>query len=177
MQAEPPTMSAATAMAWRSGTVAGCSGRAGRRPWLPGLGHDVHAGQLSGPAGNPGDDFDHVVEVALGTGAAGDGQDGPGPSRPGPAHGRPEQCRRTVLLPARGTDVPAIAKVAFTSEDRGRDVIRDFNADGFRPPVPQRDHDCGGEDDPDRGAGEVVSVCLSLLAGQQPRPTWLPWPR
>jgi hypothetical protein len=28
-------------------------------------------------------------------------------------------------------DVPAIAKVAFTSEDRVRDVIRNFNADGF----------------------------------------------
>jgi hypothetical protein len=28
-------------------------------------------------------------------------------------------------------DAPAIAKVAFTSEDRVRDVIRNFNADGF----------------------------------------------
>ena len=28
-------------------------------------------------------------------------------------------------------DVPAIAKVAFTSENRVRDVIRNFNADGF----------------------------------------------
>jgi hypothetical protein len=28
-------------------------------------------------------------------------------------------------------DVPVIAKVAFTSEDRVRDVIRNFNADGF----------------------------------------------
>jgi transposase len=27
--------------------------------------------------------------------------------------------------------VQAIAKVAFTSEDRVRDVIRNFNADGF----------------------------------------------
>jgi transposase len=36
-----------------------------------------------------------------------------------------------VLLSAQGTDVPAIAKVAFTSEDRVRDVIRNFNADGF----------------------------------------------
>jgi len=30
-----------------------------------------------------------------------------------------------------GMDVAAIAKVAFTSEDRVRDVIRNFNADGF----------------------------------------------
>jgi transposase len=36
-----------------------------------------------------------------------------------------------VLLSAQGMDVPAIAKVAFTSEDRVRDLIRNFNADGF----------------------------------------------
>ena len=36
-----------------------------------------------------------------------------------------------VLLSAQGMDVPAIAKVAFTSEDRVRDVIRNFSADGF----------------------------------------------
>src|ERR1700690_4538403 len=56
-----------------------------------------------------------------------------------------------ALLSAQGMDVAAIAKVAFTSEDRVRDVIRNFNADGFgslypkykggRPPkftLPQR---------------------------------------
>jgi transposase len=36
-----------------------------------------------------------------------------------------------VLLSGQGMDVPAIAKVAFTSEDRVRDVIGNFNADGF----------------------------------------------
>ena len=36
-----------------------------------------------------------------------------------------------VLLSAQSMDVTAIAKVAFTSEDRVRDVIRNFNADGF----------------------------------------------
>jgi transposase len=36
-----------------------------------------------------------------------------------------------VLLSAQGMEVPAIAKVAFTSEDRVRDVIRNFNADRF----------------------------------------------
>jgi len=36
-----------------------------------------------------------------------------------------------VLLSAQGMDVPAIARVAFTSDDRVRDVIRNFNADGF----------------------------------------------
>ena len=34
------------------------------------------------------------------------------------------------LLSAQGMDVPAIAKVAFTSQDRVRDVIRNFTADG-----------------------------------------------
>ena len=56
-----------------------------------------------------------------------------------------------VLLSAQGMDVPAIARVAFTSDDRVRDVIHNFNADGFdslypkyrggRPPkftLPQR---------------------------------------
>jgi transposase len=36
-----------------------------------------------------------------------------------------------VLLSGPGMDVAAIAKVAFTSEDRARDVIRSFNADGL----------------------------------------------
>jgi transposase len=36
-----------------------------------------------------------------------------------------------VLLSAQGMDAAAIAKVAFTSEDRVRDVIHNFNADGF----------------------------------------------
>ncbi len=56
-----------------------------------------------------------------------------------------------VLLSAQGMDVPAIAKVTFTSGDRVRDVLHNFNADGFdslrpkyaggRPPkftLPQR---------------------------------------
>ncbi len=36
-----------------------------------------------------------------------------------------------VLLPAHGVTPAAIAKVAFTSEDRVRDVIHNFNANGF----------------------------------------------
>jgi len=56
-----------------------------------------------------------------------------------------------VLLSAQGMEVARIAEVAFTSEDRVRDVIHNFNADGFdslyprycgaRPPtftLPQR---------------------------------------
>jgi transposase len=42
-----------------------------------------------------------------------------------------------VLLSAQGMDVDAIAKVAFTSEDRVRDVIHNFNADGFSSLYPK----------------------------------------
>jgi transposase len=42
-----------------------------------------------------------------------------------------------VLLSAQGMEVPAIAKVAFTSEDRVRDVIHNFNADGFSSLYPR----------------------------------------
>ncbi len=42
-----------------------------------------------------------------------------------------------VLLSAPGMDVAGIAKVAFTSEDRVRDVLRNFNADGFSSLYPK----------------------------------------
>src|SRR5262252_2058275 len=42
-----------------------------------------------------------------------------------------------VLLSGQGMDVAAIAKVAFTSEDRVRDVIHNFNADGFSSLYPR----------------------------------------
>jgi transposase len=42
-----------------------------------------------------------------------------------------------VLLSAQGMDVAGIAKVAFTSEDRVRDVIHNFNADGFTSLYPR----------------------------------------
>ena len=42
-----------------------------------------------------------------------------------------------VLLSAQGMGVAAIAKVAFTSEDRVRDVIRNFSADGFASLYPK----------------------------------------
>ncbi len=50
-----------------------------------------------------------------------------------------------VLWPAQGMNVTQIARLGFTSEDRVRDVLHNFNADGFdslypryaggRPPV------------------------------------------
>jgi transposase len=42
-----------------------------------------------------------------------------------------------VLLSAQGMDVQAIANVAFTSQDRVRDVIRNFSADGFSSLYPR----------------------------------------
>jgi transposase len=36
-----------------------------------------------------------------------------------------------VLLSAQAMDAPQIARVTFTSEDRVRDVVHNFNADGF----------------------------------------------
>jgi hypothetical protein len=41
-----------------------------------------------------------------------------------------------VLLSAQGMDAAAIAKVAFTSEDRVRDVIRNFTAEAAGPSLP-----------------------------------------
>jgi transposase len=42
-----------------------------------------------------------------------------------------------VLWSAQRMDVPAIAKIAFTSEDRVREVIHNFNRDGFESLVPR----------------------------------------
>src|ERR671928_1693669 len=42
-----------------------------------------------------------------------------------------------VLLSAQAMDVPQIARVTFTSEDRVRDVIHNFNVDGFTSLYPR----------------------------------------
>lgn len=42
-----------------------------------------------------------------------------------------------ILWSAQAMDVPAIAKIAFTSEDRVREVIRNFNTDGFDSLAPK----------------------------------------
>lgn len=46
-----------------------------------------------------------------------------------------------VLWPAQHISVPQIAKLAFTSEDRVRDVLHNFNADGLASLYPRY---CGG---------------------------------
>jgi transposase len=42
-----------------------------------------------------------------------------------------------ILLAAQQLPVPEIARVTFTSEDRVRDVIHNFNADGFNALYPR----------------------------------------
>ena len=42
-----------------------------------------------------------------------------------------------ILWSAQAMDVPTIAKIAFTSEDRVREVIHNFNADGFDSLAPK----------------------------------------
>lgn len=42
-----------------------------------------------------------------------------------------------ILLSAQGAEVGQIAKVAFTSEDRVREVIHNFNADDFESLYPK----------------------------------------
>ncbi len=44
---------------------------------------------------------------------------------------------QVVLWSAQGMDVPQIATIAFTSEDRVREVIRKFNAGGLDSLVPK----------------------------------------
>ena len=59
-----------------------------------------------------------------------------------------------VLLSAQGMGVGAIAKVAFTSEDRVRDVIRNFNADGFESLYPRYKGGLPAEVHPRPAAGD-----------------------
>ena len=47
------------------------------------------------------------------------------------------QRAQIVLWSAQHMDVPAIAKIAFTSEDRVREVIHNFNRDGFDSLAPK----------------------------------------
>ena len=87
-----------------------------------------------------------------------------------------------VLLSVQGMDVAGIAKVTFTSPDRVREVINNFNEDGFeslypkyaggRPPtftLPQRQAD---QEDrpvpPDRSRSAVFDLEL-VQAGRVPR--------
>jgi transposase len=78
-----------------------------------------------------------------------------------------------VLLSAQGMDTTAIAAVTFTSPDRVRDVIHNFNTDGFdslrpkyaggRPPKLQRRRDRFAvlvADEPHRGPDQMHGARL-----------------
>lgn len=49
----------------------------------------------------------------------------------------PMRRARIVLWSAQRIDVSAIARIAFISEDRVREVIHNFNADGFDSLTPK----------------------------------------
>ena len=85
-----------------------------------------------------------------------------------------------MLWSAQRMDVPAIAKIAFTSEDRVREVIHNFNADGFdslapatpaadRPSSPCRSGSADQADRP-RPAHRLRRALLHVVAHQAGRP-------
>jgi Helix-turn-helix domain len=83
-----------------------------------------------------------------------------------------------VLLSAQGMDVTAIAKVAFTSEDRVRDVIRNFNADGFGSLYPNRGA-VTRRSSPCRSGGRSrrsPSPSRSSMTCRFPPGAWTGWP-
>jgi hypothetical protein len=63
-----------------------------------------------------------------------------------------------VLWSAQGMDVQQIAKIAFTSEDRVREVLHNFNDDGFDSMAP-------GSPGVFRVASEVPFIGSSDLSG------------
>src|SRR5262249_46467996 len=82
-----------------------------------------------------------------------------------------------VLLSAQGMEAAAIAKVAFTSEDRVRDVIRNFNADGFDSLYPRYK---GGRRSSRWGSGgrskRSPSPIQLIMACRFPSGAWPSWP-
>jgi transposase len=77
-----------------------------------------------------------------------------------------------VLLSAQAMDVPQIARVTFTSEDRVRDVIHNFNADGFESLYPRYK---GGRPPKftDHQRDEIKRIALSRPEDHgQPFSTW-----
>lgn len=73
-----------------------------------------------------------------------------------------------LLLSAQGMDVPAIAKVAFTSEDRVRDVTGNFNADGFSSENNYQP-DAHGSSVPREHGGLVCQSCFEAHSCHVPR--------
>jgi transposase len=77
-----------------------------------------------------------------------------------------------VLLSAQGMDVPMIAKVTFTSPDRVRDVLHNFNADGFDSLRPRYAGGRPPKFDPEQRA-EIKKIALARPADHGlPFSTW-----
>ena len=78
-----------------------------------------------------------------------------------------------VLWSAQRMDVPAIAKIAFTSEDRVREVIHNFNDDGFDSLAPKY---AGGRPPtftlPAASADQEDRACLARTDHDLPFSTW-----
>ncbi len=72
-----------------------------------------------------------------------------------------------VLLSAQSMDVEKIAKVSFTSPDRVRDVINNFNRAGFDSLYPRY---ASGRPRPVGAAHEPVSVAQGSVLGQHVEP-------
>lgn len=76
-----------------------------------------------------------------------------------------------MLWSAQAMDVSALAKIAFTSEDRAREVIHNFNADGFDSLAPKF---AGGHAPmftfPERQA--IKKIALSRPQDHLPSSTW-----
>src|SRR5713101_4782247 len=72
-----------------------------------------------------------------------------------------------VLLSVQGTDVAQIAEVTFTSPDRVREVINDFNDDGFDSLVPKY---AGGRPPAPTGDLRTHPKCTPLFRGTRHEP-------
>ena len=131
---------------------------------LPGQGDDSHAGQVASPAGDPFDDFGHVVHVALGVGTAGDGE--------------ADQVQRGRGLGAVGVQAEhhradlAAADPALEVQGAGEGLARVGQRVDVRQHRPGVDeHGVAAERHDDRDAAPLGPNCaglLTLIRRQQP---------
>ena len=72
-----------------------------------------------------------------------------------------------VLLSAQGMDVAMIAKVTFTSPDRVREVLHNFNEDRFQSPTPAT-RAAAHRRSPSRNRREIKRIALSRPTDHDP---------
>ena len=81
--------------------------------------------------------------------------------------------RRSCCGRRSAMDVPAIAKIAFTSEDRVREVIHNFNDDGFDSLDTRSTPVAGHRRSRCRSASEIKKIALSRPTDHDlPFSTW-----